>query len=359
MDVLSQTNDFICRLIADIDAAENHVNLLFYIFVADETGCRVSDALARAVERGVTCRLLVDGVGSANFLKRDAEQVRASGVDVRPMLPVGLFRRRMARIDIRNHRKLAIIDGRIAYTGSQNIVNANYGKRRLVWHDMMIRMTGPVTLELQAVFLSDWYHETEEVLESPGLFPDPEMTGDIPAQALPSGPSYPTENYQRVALTAIHGARQQVTITTPYFVPDEPLMQAIQTAVLRGVQVRLIVPRKLDQILVGAAARAYYNDFLEVGGELHFFGEGLLHTKTLTVDDDIALVGTANFDIRSFALNFELNVLLYQREATRQIRELQDDYAHRCRQMTFAQWHRRSRGKRLWENMVRLMSPLL
>lgn len=359
MDVLAQTDGFIDRLIADIDAAQDHVHLLFYIYVDDETGQRVSAALARAVDRGVTCRLLVDAVGSSKFIKHASERVRGQGIDVRPVLSVGLIRRRFSRIDMRNHRKLVVIDGRIAYTGSQNIVNPNYGKRKLVWHDMMIRLTGPITLELQAVFLSDWYHETEEILEADGLFPDPRITGEIPAQTLPSGPSYPTENYQRMALTAIHGASRQVTITTPYFVPDEPLMQAIQVAVLRGVQVRVIAPRKLDQILVGAAARAFYHDLLEIGAELHLFTEGLLHAKTMTVDDELALVGTANFDIRSFALNFELNVLLYQQQATQQIVDLQEDYVSRCRQVTLAEWNARSRGKRLFENIVRLMSPLL
>lgn len=359
MDVISQTDDFIDRLVADIDAAEDHVHLLFYIYVYDETGQRVAAAMGRAAKRGVVCRLLVDAVGSSRFVKRDAQKVSDLGVDVRPMLPVGIIRRRMSRIDMRNHRKLAVIDGRIGYTGSQNIVNANYGKGKLIWHDMMVRLTGPVTLEFQAVFLSDWYHETEEILEGDGLFPDPVITGDIPAQTLPSGPSYPMENYQRMALAAIHGAREQVTITTPYFVPDEPLIQAIQVAVLRGVRVRVIAPRKLDQILVGAAARAYYDDLLQSGAELHLFSDGLLHAKTLTVDDDIALVGTANFDIRSFALNFELNVCLYQQDATLRICRLQDSYAERSRQVTAAQWRARSRGKRLFEDIVRMMSPLL
>ena len=172
VELIAETEDFIDKLVADIDAARHHVHLLFYIFADDGTGRRVAEALARAVKRGVKCRVLVDAVGSRPMFKRLARQMIAQGIEVHQALPVGLFRRRMARIDLRNHRKLAVIDGCVGYTGSQNIVDAGYGRKDLAWYDLMVRLTGPILLELQSVFVADWYFETEEILEGGEYFPE-------------------------------------------------------------------------------------------------------------------------------------------------------------------------------------------
>ena len=285
--------------------------------------------------------------------------MKARGIVLRVMLPVNLFRRRMTRVDLRNHRKLAVIDGRIAYTGSQNIVDASYGHRDLAWYDIMVRLTGPITLELQAIFVADWYQESQEVLTGPEIFVRPERTGNIPAQALPSGPAFPVENYQRLVVNAIYDAQDRVIITTPYFVPDEPLLQAIQVAVWRGVQVDLIVPRRCDQIIVGAAARAYYDDVLEAGANLYLHTKGLLHAKTMTVDESIALLGSSNFDIRSFAINFELNMLLYGAGVTSRLRDRQLKYLDDSIKLDWREWGNRPAARRLMDNIARLMSPLL
>lgn len=218
-ELMTVTSEVIERLIADIDGATRHVHLLFYIFAPDETGERVASALMRAAARGVKCRLLVDAVGSRPMLRQRAPALAASGVQVAAALPVGLFRRSVARLDLRNHRKIAVIDGRIGYAGSQNIVNANYGHRDLAWHDMMLRLTGPIVLELQAVFLMDWYFDTHELLDADAIFPEPALTGNVAAQTLPSGPSFPVDGYQRIVVAAIYAARRRVVITTPYFVP--------------------------------------------------------------------------------------------------------------------------------------------
>jgi cardiolipin synthase len=356
---LADTQRVIDRLIEDIDQARHHVHLLFYIFWDDETGLRVIEALGRAVQRGVTCRVLVDAVGSRRPYRGLAAQLTARGIHFHAMLPVGIFRRKMARVDLRNHRKLAIIDGQIAYTGSQNIVNASYGHKDLAWHDMMVRLTGPITLELQAIFVTDWHQESQEVLTGPEIFVSPELTGSVPAQTLPSGPTFPVENYQRLVVGAIYDARQRVIITTPYFVPDEPLLQAIQLAAWRGVQVDLIVPQRCDQILVGAAGRAYYNDVLQAGANLYLHTKGLLHSKTMTVDESLALIGSSNFDIRSFAINFELNMLLYGADVTRRLRDEQLKYLCDSQRLDARQWRQRPALRRLWDNMIRLLSPLL
>lgn len=358
-EIITEAEEMIDRLIEDIDAAEKHIHLLYYIFVDDETGRRVVGALAKAVKRGVTCRVLVDAVGSKAIFKRLGPEMIEQGIQLHSALPVNLFRRRMARIDLRNHRKLAIIDGRVAYSGSQNIVNADYGHKNLAWHDMSVRSTGPIVLQLQVVFIGDWYFETDEVLNTEDVLPDPVETGTSIAQTLPSGPDYPTENYQRIVVAALHGAQEQVTITSPYFVPDEAFMQAMEVAVLRGVKVDLILPKKCDQILVGAASRSYYDELLELGVNLYLYEPGLLHAKTLSIDHQIALIGSSNFDIRSFALNFETSLIFYGSDMADRLRAIQKEYLDNSTLLTKDDWGHRGWWTERFENTVKMLSPLL
>ena len=359
VELMTQDGDVIHRLIADIDEACYHVHLLFYIYADDETGERVTNALARAVKRGVKCRVLVDAVGSRKMIKRLGKRMQQQGIEVRPALPVNLFRRQIARIDLRNHRKLAVIDAHIAYTGSQNIVNANYGHRELIWHDMMVRLTGPVVLDLQRVFVEDWYFETGEALDTYDILSAPSVTGTVAVQALPSGPNYPTENYQRMVVAALHDAQKHVIITTPYFVPDEAFMQAIEVAVLSGVEVELILPRRCDQPLVGAASRSYYEDLLNAGVKLYLYEDGLLHAKTMSIDNSFALIGSSNFDIRSFALNFEISLVFYGSQIVEKLRTEQNRYIENSVQLTHEVWNQRSKVKKFLHNVAQLLSPLL
>ena len=275
------------------------------------------------------------------------------------MLPVNFIRRGLARIDLRNHRKVAVIDGRIGWTGSQNIVDPSYGHKDLVWHDMMLRLDGPVVLQLQQIFAEDWYCETDAELEGESIFVDPQVTGEGVLQTLPSGPTYDTENYQRLVVAAIYGARQRVIITSPYLVPDEPLLQALQIAVLRGVRVQMVVPRKSDQRLPDLAARSYYDDMLSMGVELYLHQSGLLHSKSMTVDDSLALVGSGNFDIRSFRLNFELNILAYGPNVTAYLRNTQQRYIDESFELDLERWRTRARWKKTAEPIAKLFSPLL
>jgi len=359
IEYLPVTSKFIDRLIADIDAAEHHVNLLYFIFVDDETGRSVADALARAVSRGVTCRMLADAAGSRQLFRRLGPELIRNGIELHNMLPLGFLRSGVSRIDLRNHRKLAIIDGHIAYTGSHNIVDPSYGHKNLQWHDLSARVRGPVVLELQAVFGSDWFYETEELLDEPALFPEPERFGDVPVQTLPSGPTYKLANYQRMALVAIHSAQERIVITTPYFVPDEALVQGLQLAVLRGVQVDLVLPVKGDKVLLDAVAGSYFADLLDAGINIHRYTTGLLHAKTLTVDDSAALFGTSNFDSRSFDINFELSLILYGSKVTVPLREQQDEYIRNSQQLTADQWNQRGSGQRVLQGVAQLLAPLL
>ena len=359
--LLADTKMVIDRLIEDIDAAQHHVHLLFYIFSVDETGQRVGAALERAVARGVECRVLVDAQGSRRFLKKMAPRLKASGIKLYPSLPVSLLRAWVSRIDLRNHRKIAVIDGRTAYTGSQNIVDAGYGHKDLRWVDLMVRLTGPVVLELQTVFTGDWFAESDEFLEGPGIFPDVEIPvdDDNAVQVLPSGPLFPAENYQRMVVAALYAARHRVTITTPYFVPDESFLEAIETAALKGVKVELIVPLQSDQILVGNAARAYYERVLKSGASIYLFDQGLLHAKSMTIDDSLAFLGSSNFDIRSFALNLEINVIFYGVEVVDKLRKQQEWFRGNARPLSIAEWQQRPRYQRIAQNIIKLLSPVL
>lgn len=346
------------RMVADIDQAEDHVHLLFYIFADDSATAPIVEALGRAAQRGVDCRLLADALGSRSGLRTLRPKLTAMGVAVQEALPLSLVPWRKARVDLRNHRKIAIIDGRVAYTGSQNMVAAEF-KEGITYEELMVRVTGPVVLEFQYVFAADWFLETGEVLECETEFPGPEIAGDVPAQVLPSGPAFPTQNNQRLFVAMIHGASQRVVLTTPYFIPDEPLLQAMQTAVLRGVEVHLVASEKWDVPLVALAQESYYEELLEGGVSIHLYRRNFLHAKHLSIDDSVALVGSSNLDIRSFALNAEVMLMLYDAEVTARLAAEQKRYFANSRLLTLATWRERSFGRKLAQNVARLLSPLL
>ncbi|MBI1370554.1 MAG: cardiolipin synthase [Planctomycetes bacterium] len=358
-EMMTDTDVVIDRLVADIASAKQHVHILMYIFHDDRVGRRVAAALIAAQQRGVACRVLADAVGAKPMFVELAALMSEAGVRVQPALPVSYIRRRLARMDLRNHRKLIVIDGAICYVGSQNIVEPEYGRGNLAWHDLMLRVTGPVSLQLQSVFVEDWFSETSERLDADAYFPEPRVTGKVAIQTLPSGPTYPTQNYQRLIVAALYAAKRHVIITTPYFVPDEALLQALEVAVLREVVVDIIVPRQADQVLAGAAGRAYYARLMEMGVRLHLHQEGLLHAKTMSVDDAIALVGSGNFDMRSFYLNFELNMVLYGPEVAAQLRYQQNQYIAKSHLLTQREWGDRPAYRRLFDDCARLLSPLL
>ena len=356
---MGRTEEAIDSIIEAIEQAEHHIHMIFYIFEEDQTGRRVAEALQKAARRGVQCRVLVDAVGSWSMLGSLDEQMRHHGVEIHAALPVAPWRRKLARMDLRNHSKLVVVDGKIAFSGSQNIVNPSYGTKNLVWLDVMVRLRGPVVAQLQILFIRDWYYETEQVLEDPQIIPDLQTEGDVAIQALPSGPTYPSHNYQKFVVSAIHAARRQLIITTPYFVPDESILEALEAAAIKGVNVELIVPRRSDHLLPTIAGRAFYEDLLEHGVRIYLHERGLLHSKTMTVDDEVTLVGSGNFDIRSFYLNFELNLLFYGPQFTGQVRALQRQYMNDATEIDLGKWQNRSAVIRIFENSAKLLGPLL
>jgi cardiolipin synthase len=272
------------------------------------------------------------------------------------MLPFNVWRN--ARLDLRNHRKIAIIDGQVGFTGSQNLVDPEFAPGR-VYEDLVVRVTGPVVMELQHVFVADWFKETGEVLDSETDFPSPLLAGGIPAQVLPSGPAFPNQNNQRLFVALVHGARSRVILTTPYFVPDEPMLQAIQTAALRGVEVHLVVSEHGDKTVVTLAQESYFEELLETGVQIHQYKTNLLHAKHLSIDDSVAVIGTSNLDIRSFALNKEVMLIVYDHDVAAQLGTEEERYFASSNSVTLAEWGQRPFGRKVSQNLARLLSPLL
>ncbi len=357
--LLSDYQGAIQALLDDIAVARNHVHLLSYIYGADQTGRRVFAALREAVARGVQCRVLLDAFGSKNALRHLGPAMRESGIEVIELLPVGPFRKNAARFDLRNHRKIAVIDGRIGYTGSQNIVDPcfvpGYSNEEL-----LVRVRGPIVAQLQAVFLADYYLETSKVCDGGDLFPKMELVGDTVAQVVPSGPGYGRENGRDLIVSMLYMARKQATITTPYFVPDDPFLHAIQAATAHGgLKVRLVLSRHANQLITQFAQRSFYDELLGAGVEIYLYRPRFLHAKHITIDDDIALVGSTNMDIRSFALNAEINLLIYDRNIVNRLRDLQQSYFAHSDRLTPAEWQNRSLGARVLQNTARLMDSFL
>ncbi len=358
-EILSDYAGIVERLIADIDAAKNHVHLLFYIVADDAVAARIMDALERAVKRGVACRLLADAIGSRPFGFRElAPRLRARGIDAFATLKLSLIRSQGARADLRNHRKIAVIDGRIGYTGSMNLVAPDF-KPGLTYEELMVRITGPAVLELQAVFAQDWFIETGKNLEPGTPFPDPEITGETPAQVLPSSPLFPRQNSQRLIVALLGVARERAVITTPYFIPDDALRQALTTAVMRGVDVRLVVPGQDDQLLVSNAQKSYYEELLTGGVKICRYSKRFLHAKHVTIDDEIGWIGSSNMDIRSFALNEEVVLLTYDPSVCAQMRVVQERYFREGQWLDAAIWGAQPLWRQVGWNVARLFSSLL
>ena len=357
VELLDEYDATIDRLVADIDAAQQHVHLTFYIFANDDTGGKVMDAISRAETRGVECRVLIDAIGSLGFGRKTQRRLERAGIEVHRILP--LTRRWTAsRIDLRNHRKIAVIDGRIGYTGSQNIVDAEvssgFEKREL-----MCRLRGPVVAELQAVFLGDWYLETETELDAPHIFNVEVNAGEAILQVLPTGPDYENGRMDMIFTEMIYSATKQIVLATPYFIPNEAILQALTVAALRGVDVTLILSHKLDSWIVGHAQRSYYAELMQAGVAIKLFGPGFLHAKHLRIDHRVALIGSSNMDMRSFELNAEISLLAYGNAIAGELERQETKLEKKCQDLKLAEWKNRGIGRKVLENTLRLTSDLL
>ena len=366
LELIGQWQDVFQRIIEDIDAAHDTCHLEFYIWHLGGEADRVAEAVVRAQQRGVTCRILVDAMGSRRFLQsKMAGAMRTAGVQIQAALPGGLFRMPFVRFDLRMHRKIVVIDGRVAYTGSLNLVDPRYFKKDAgvgQWIDAMVRVRGPAVESLATTFIADWFVETEATMEqlrdSGGVIPQGHQ-GECAVQVLPSGPAFRTDAIEDVLLMAVYAARTELVLTTPYFVPSESLRIALTSAARRGVKVILVVPAKVDSLMVRYASQAFKGDLLRAGIRIANFKGGLLHTKSVTIDGEISLFGSLNLDPRSMRLNFEISLAIYNRTFASQLRQLQQDYIDQSELMDLEAWHSRPGHQKFAENCARMFSPLL
>lgn len=366
LELMDDASAVLRRLAEDIDRAVDHCHLLFYIWQPTGGGAMIGEALMRAASRGVACRVLVDAVGSKAFLRSELhDRMSAAGVRIVQALPVNPLRMLFARIDLRNHRKIAVVDGLVAYCGSQNLTDESFcatrNRRVGPWLDTTTRVTGHAVHPLQAIFLQDWVADSEEALPDLGrFFPPPRPgTGSSIAHVVPSGPGPQPGTIHQALLAMLHGAREEILMTTPYFVPDEPMKAALINAALRGVSVTLVLPDLLDARIVAAASRAHYEDLLEVGVVIMHHDAGLLHAKTATVDRRLALVTSANLDMRSFWLNFEVSMFVYDSDFAGMLRFLQTKYVGQSHRVHLDEWRRRPVWRRFVDNVAQLFGPLM
>ena len=350
----------IARLVAEIDAAERFVHLLYYIFADDDVGRDVTAALVRAAGRGVVVRVLMDAIGSRDGLRALAPRIRAAGGEAIAVMPLRLWGHNAARFDLRNHRKIAVVDGAVAYFGSQNIVgdHANPG---LVNEELSVRTTGPIVRHLHAVLLADRFLETDDLppeIDLRGLWEAGAATAGR-AEVLPSGPGYNEGTAEAVMIALMYGARQRVILTAPYVVPGEAFLAAMCATARRGVAVELIVDGKSNKPLVQAAQESYYDAMLAAGVRILSHQGSFLHAKHLSIDDDIVLIGSSNLDIRSFALNAEVSVLIQDAAVAARLAEVQARYRANALQVTTETRAMVSGARRTLENLARLTDSLL
>lgn len=355
--LLDQYDESLQRLIDDIDHARHRVHLLYYLMFDDRVGEAVAQALLRARARGVECRLLLDAIGAKRGLRRYAPVLRSAGVQVHAMLPGGLRWRRSGRMDLRNHRKVAVIDDRVGYIGSQNLAAADGFLPTCPNRELVARVEGTAVASLDAVFASDWFIETGESL--PVEPAAPHVDADVPTQLLPSGPAYPFENARDAVNALITRARREIVLVTPYFVPDDVTLGALRIAALSGIEVSLILSARNNQRLTAAAQRSWYEDLLEAGVRIALYQPYFLHAKHLRVDDDVALIGSINLDIRSFALNAEVGLLCYDRAVADRLRAIEAAYLADAEQPTLHSWRQRPAWQRHFEGIARLADSFM
>lgn len=362
--LLEDSNAVIESLVADIDAARDHVHLTFYIWLPDNNGMKVVEALKRAAARKVACRAMADALGSRLLMKSEHWQaMRDAGVQVATALPIGnpLLRPLRGRIDLRNHRKIVVIDNHITYCGSQNCADPEFRikAKYAPWVDAMMRFEGPIARQNQHLFASDWMSQVNEdiadILKQPHV---PCGTG-LTAQVIGTGPTVRYSAMPEVFETLMYAARRELTITTPYFVPDESMLAALCVSARRGVATTIIFPARNDSWIVGAASRSYYGDLLAAGVRIFEYEGGLLHTKSLTLDGEVTLIGSANMDRRSFELNYENNILLYDPALTIEMRRRQQDYLSRSHVVTAESVQQWPLHHQLWNNVIAMLGPVL
>jgi cardiolipin synthase len=360
--LLEEANTTYAALEEALRAAQHHVHMEYYIWQPDETGHYFRDVVVERARAGVECRLLLDAVGCRRLGRRFLRPLLDAGVRVAFFLPIYPFRlRKRWSVHLRNHRKIVVVDGQVAFLGSQNIGDEYRGRlaRLSPWYDTHMRLSGPAALFVQQIFAEDWYLAMRERLDSETYFRPPQRPGASIVQILSSGPDQSVSTLAQIVFAAVSSSRASIRISTPYFVPDLPVRLALLHACYRGVQVKLVLPTRSDSRLALWAARSFYADLIGAGVELYEYDGGVLHSKLVTVDDRWCLLGSANMDARSFRLNFEVTAVIYDPRVASDLSASIDRFCGAGRRITAHDvWHRRLR-RQLGEGAARLFAPWL
>lgn len=362
--LMADSDAAIDAMIADIDAATNHAHLAFYIWLPDGNGLKMVEALKRAAARGVTVRAMADDLGSRILIRSPHwKDMEAAGVRLARALPIGnpLLRSLKGRIDMRNHRKIVVVDNAVTYCGSQNCADPAFAikARYAPWVDTMMRFEGPIVRQNQHLFAGDWMAQTREDLTDLVAAPIGPVGPGFPAQVIGTGAANRSSGMPEMFESLMYAARRELIVTTPYYVPDEPIQAALCASARRGVDTTIIFPARNDSWIVAAASRSYYAQLLEAGVRIFEYHPGLLHAKTLTLDGEATLIGSANIDRRSFELNFENNILLYDRAATAHVRERQMGFVAESTPVLVADVAAWSRRHVIWNNAIAMFGPVL
>ncbi|WP_373778031.1 cardiolipin synthase [Glaesserella sp.] len=366
LKLLSSPQTIMRQIIRDIRNAETEIRMVFYIWHNGGMVDDIAEELKNARRRGVNVQVLLDAVGSSEFLRSPQyHAMRAEGIEIGESFKVKLWRVFLSRIDLRQHRKIIVIDNHIGYTGSMNMVDPAFFKQDEnvgQWIDVMVRINGPVSTVLAALHSWDWQIENE--VEALPPLPDEkhvpvDLDNQHAVQILPSGPNENKELMPRALATAIYSARSSIVITTPYFVPSLEIANALESAALRGVSVKIIVPKRNDSVMVEWASRYFFDELLEAGVEIYRFEDGLLHTKSILIDERLVMIGSVNMDIRSFLLNFEVTMIVDDADFAREVNTLQRDYIDASTMVDVERWAKRPVYKRIVEKLFYLSSPLL
>lgn len=349
----------------DIDQAQSFVHIEYFALSRDEETEVVFAAMERAQKRGVKVRVLFDQIGSRKYpnFKKMLAWFQEVNIEYHPMLPFSVKRGHYNRLDLRNHRKIVVIDGHTGFMGSQNMIKRNYFRKDAIYYDELVaELSGPVVAELHAIFLTDWYSESGVLLnahKNSELQFTPQKQGEMFCQVIPSGSGFDNYNNLKVFISLFYAARTRLVVTNPYFVPDEGLLMAITSAALRGVEVILINSEASDQFLVSNAQRSYYEELLKAGVRIYWYtAPTLLHSKHVTIDDDIAVIGSSNMDMRSFQLNMEATLLCYGPQVVRDLRLVEEMYLNKSKPVTLQTWMKRPLRAILAENISRLTAAL-
>lgn len=358
IEIFTNGKEKFAALAEDLRRAEKYINLQYYIFADDKTGSEIADILIERAKAGVVVRVIYDHVGSFHTSRKFIKRMVNAGIQIYPFFKVS-FPVLGTRINWRNHRKLVIIDGRVGYVGGMNIADRYvFGNRLGMWRDTHLRIEGPAVGALQYSFAVDWNFMGRPLIEETTDFcnaPD----SRIGAQLITSGPTSQWSNVAMMFHRAICGAKSHIYIQTPYFLPTEGLLKALQSASLAKVDVRLMIPRRSDSDLLRYASDSYLEQCMQAGIKIYLYDAGMLHAKTIIIDDELCSIGSTNFDFRSFEYNFESNLFIYSREFNERMTKVFMDDQEKCHRLTPEEWRKRPFIKKFTESVVRLISPIL